>query len=90
MPMFSTCMIIVTLLEDIIDSELQELKKAHDALNKALESRRQDMDLRRQNMAEMNTARSPVKLSEVEIEDLAHSIKMESQLDHYDPLTDQH
>ena len=75
-------------LEDTMDSELQELKKAQDALNKALECRRQDMDLRRQKMAEMNTVKSPVKLSEVEIEDLAHSVKIESQIDDYDTLTD--
>ena len=36
----------------------------------------------------MHMAKSPVKLSDVELEDLAHSIKMESQIVDCDPLSD--
>ena len=75
-------------LENTIDSELQELKKAWDALNKALENRRQDMEQVRQKMVEKHTVKSPVKLSDMEIEDLAHSIKMESQIEDYEALSD--
>ena len=75
-------------LENTIDSELQELKKAQDALNKALETRRQDMDQVKRRMAEIHTVKSPVKLSDTEIEDLAHSVKMESQIEDYDALSD--
>ena len=59
-------------LENTIDRELQELKKAQDALNKALESRRQDMAQVKRTMAETQTVQSPIKLSDIEIEDLAH------------------
>ena len=75
-------------LENTIDSELQELKKAQDALNKALENRRQDMEQVKQKMVEKHTVKSPVKLSDMEIEDLAHSIKMESQIEDYEALSD--
>ena len=76
-------------LENAIENELRELKKAQDALNKALESRRQDMDHEEQKMADsdMHMAKSPVRLSDVELEDLAHSIKMESQIVDCDPLS---
>ena len=75
-------------LENTIDRELQELKKAQDALNKALESRRQDMAQVKRRMAETNTVQSPIKLSDIEIEDLAHSVKMESQIEDYEVLSD--
>ena len=75
-------------LENTIDRELQELKKAQDALNKALESRRQDMAQVKRTMAETQTVQSPIKLSDIEIEDLAHSVKMESQMEDYEALSD--
>lgn len=76
-------------LENAIQNELQEIMKAQDALNKALESRRQDMDHVKRKMADsdMHMAKSPLKLSEVEFKDLLHSIKMESQIVDCDPLS---
>ena len=68
-------------LENTIDSELQELKKAQDAL-KALENRCQDMEQVK------HIVKSPVKLSDMEIEDLVHSIKMESQIEDHEALSD--
>ena len=76
-------------LENTIDRELQELKKAQDALNKALESRRQDTVAQvKRRMAETQTVQLPIKLSDIEIEDLAHSVKMESQMEDYEALSD--
>ena len=75
-------------LQDDIDSEIHELKKAQDALNKALESRRQDMDQAKRRVAEKHTVQSPVKLSEAEVEDLVNTIKAEYQVSDYDALTD--
>lgn len=73
-------------LQENIDSELRVLKKAQDALSKALESRRQDMDQAKRRIAEKQTVQSPVKLSDAEVEDLADTIKAECQVSDFDAL----
>ena len=44
--------------------------------------------VKRKIHVEKHTVKSPVKLSDMEIEDLAHSVKMESQIEDYEALSD--
>ena len=67
-------------LEDDLDKELTELRKAQDALNKAIQRRRSDLDLSNREIHEIMRAESPIQLSDTEMQQLVSIMREEAQL----------
>lgn len=66
-------------LEADLDRELIELRKAQDALNKAMERRRSDLDLSKREIDDLMHAESPIQLSDIEMQQLVSIVREESQ-----------
>lgn len=66
-------------LEADLDRELTELRKAQDALNKAMERRRSDLDLSKREIDDLMHAESPIQLSDIEMQQLVSIVREESQ-----------
>ena len=66
-------------LEADLDRELTELRKAQDALNKAMERYRSDLDLSKRETDYLMHAESPIQLSDTEMQQLLSIVREESQ-----------
>jgi hypothetical protein len=65
-------------LEGDLDRELTELRKAQDALNKAIQRRRSDLNLSKRE-SDVMRAESPIQLSDAEMQQLVSIVREESQ-----------
>ena len=72
-------------LETDLEREVSELRKAQDALSKAMERRRLDINISEREMSDLLRAESPdpVQISDTEMQQIVDIIKVESQAANY-------
>ena len=66
-------------MEEALDKELTELRKAQDALQKAIKRRQFDLAVSERDQEDLMTTSSPVKISDDELEKLVKAVISEEQ-----------